>query len=223
MEHDFVHLDLFAFVNVDAEFGPVGKQRVRLLLHRDVDVQKALVHVVVADALGGHRQHVVVQDAARQQVDLALHRFLLGAVHPGDAVPGQTWEFLHPNDQIDVPVAHFGHFNLDVGEQVLGPQSRDRPADGVPGDFDLLPHLKRTEELDGLDICVLGPEHRQPRNFVGAGQLQVNEVLLPLHQVGQRRPCGHATCANDAQQPHSHTIHQVWGKLGTAPKRRSRF
>ena len=51
-------------------------------------------------------------------------------------------KFLHPNDQVDVAVAHLGHFDLDVGEQVLGPQSRDRPADVVPRDFDLLPHLK---------------------------------------------------------------------------------
>ena len=142
MEHNLIHLDLFAFVDVDAEFGSVGKQRVRLLLHGDVHVQKALVHVVVPDALGRHRQHVVVQDAARQQVDLALHRFLLRSVHPGDAVPGQARKFLHTDDQVNVAVAHLRHFDLDVGEQVLGPQSCDCPADVVPRDFDLLPHLQ---------------------------------------------------------------------------------
>ncbi len=142
MEDDFIHLDLLAFVNVDSKLRSVGKQRVRLLIHADVHVQKALVHVMISNAFGGHRQNVVVEDSPRQQVDLALHRLLLRAVDPGDAVPGQAREFLDPNDEVDVTVAHFGHLDLNVGEQILGPQPRDCTANVVAWNFNLLPHLQ---------------------------------------------------------------------------------
>ena len=79
---NLVNFDLVALVNVDAQAGAVGKQRVRFLLHGHRHIQEPLVHVVVSNPLGRNSLDVVVEDSACQQIDFSLDRFLLRAADP---------------------------------------------------------------------------------------------------------------------------------------------
>ena len=204
VESDVVNLDAVPLFNGNAQTGAIGKQCVWLLLHGNGHIQKALLHVMIADAFGRHRKDIVVQDPAGQQIDFPLHRLLLRSVHPGDAVACQPRELSDPNHQVHVSLPYFRHFQLDVCEQILCPQPSDGTSQSLPGNVDFLAHLQRTEQLDGLHICMLRPQNRQPGNSVVGGQSQVNEVLL-CDGVGRGPGPTHG-----AQHPKFQRLHEVF-------------
>ena len=219
MERDAVDFHLLAFVDEDAQLGAVGEQGVRLLFHGDVHVEESFLHVMLTDALRRHRLDVVIQNPACQQVDLALDRFLLRTVDTRNCVTCQPRQFLHADDQINIPSTNLRDLDLDVGKQILCPKARDGPFDVVARNVNFLTHLKRTEQFDGLHIGVLGTQHRQSRNLVGRREGQINHVA-PLTL---RPRCGTAQGHHAGQggQPHP-CSHQLDFALGRAPKRRSR-
>ena len=163
---DLSDLDLVTLVDGDVHTRGILQHRVLRARHGHLRVEVPLFDVVVhQDAAGGDLE-VFVDDLPPDQVQLSAQGFLFAPLHTTEAILGQSGHLFDADDEVDIVSPALSEFDGHVAEQPLVPQVAHRLAQPVARDEHLIADLQSTEQLDGLDIRVVCPQHGDARDAV---------------------------------------------------------